>query len=373
MINKTINIVFIIPKLIFGGIEHQVLLLITELKKEGYNPILIAVNDQTNIEFTNFLNEIKVKWEIVNWWNFNMRIYPKFFFKSLYICFKLRKYNPDIILSYTRDISFWVNLFWQITGASKSYFMERGSIQNYMGRKNSIWTKLSMINSTKVVFNSNHAKDDILPFLGIKEKKGIVIKNGLNTSFVINCLNDATVSNMTFLKNFANNYILMVANFFPCKNHDLLINHWKNWKGDEDKTWLVFIGDTFNKYKVGHIDYENRIIFMGQRIDKDFWIKNSLFCILSTNSEGCPNVLLEYIFLNKLVICSNVRGCKEIIPEEFHNFLLFENDPHDFHLKLKFAFENFNNKQIIDKCHLKVDQNYSLKKMVKSYQVLFDE
>lgn len=84
------------------------------------------------------------------------------------------------------------------------------------------------------------------------------------------------------------------------------------------KEKLYIIGDGIDKEHfiklVKDMDLQDRILFLGMKMNPYIYIKNSKFLVHSSKSEGLSTVLIETLALNKFIICSNCKtGVKEIL------------------------------------------------------------
>ncbi len=354
------RVLFIIPNLTLGGIQKQVLKLAIELKKRGYHPVIGGVNKKRE----DFVSELLINniefHDFSNWWSRKLRNYFIIkFIESVRINLKLKRIaEPDIIFSYTHGIAKKVNLAWQITGAKKSFFMERSGLGE-LQKEPKLDSKIAIKNSSMFVTNSKHSNKDFKVFFGLKKGKICTIPNYIER---VKVNSDLKIDFSNYKK------YLMIGNFFKTKNHDLLLSAWEKFNELNKGTVLVLIGQNLEEPFEPYFDSKNNIHYMGSVKNADTYINNVDVCILSSFIEGCPNVVLEYLTEKKLFIGSRISGIEEIIPEKYHNDLLFANNSvEDCLNKLKFAYNNYNNNQIIADCHEIVYSRYSMATMVDTY------
>jgi glycosyltransferase involved in cell wall biosynthesis len=154
--------------------------------------------------------------------------------------------------------------------------------------------------------------------IGIPEKKISVIYNGVNLeSFKPT---DKNVARQSLGLPQDKKIILFAGNLEEVKGIRFLIESWRRLvKKFDKKIMLVIVGEgkekrgllrLVNKYRLK--DY---VLIAGSKPHSVMpqWINAAdVFCLPSIR-EGCPNVLLEAISCNKLVVASNVGGIPEII------------------------------------------------------------
>lgn len=346
-----------------GGIQKQVLRLAVELKKKGYHPIIAGVNKKSNDFVEELIKEGVEYYDFSGWWKrwpWGHR-YLKVF-NSTRINLNIRqKIKPEVIFSYTHGIAFNINIAWQFSGAKESYFMERSGVERYNTKPNKL-ERWSVKNSTQLIANSQHASKDLAKYFNLKRNE---------TGTIVNFIDyPAKKLSLESLPNFNMNskVYLMIANFWSEKNHELLINSWQEFQKDRDVS-LILIGQSINNEVQVRFDNQNKIYYAGSLKNASAYIHLADVCILSSFVEGCPNVVLEYLYESKLFIGSDIPAIREIIPAKYHNDLLYDNySEADCISKLEFALENTNNTEIIKDCKRVVKERYTLDVMVNEYE-----
>jgi len=119
----------------------------------------------------------------------------------------------------------------------------------------------------------------------------------------------------------------IVGRMWPVKNHKLFIEMAKLMlaKGVEADFWLIGDGPLQNELAqlIKNYGLEERIKLLGRRTDVDAALaRMDVFC-LTSNSEGCPNTLLEALRAGLPVVSTNCSNLEEIV-EVGRNGLLVE-------------------------------------------------
>lgn len=100
-----------------------------------------------------------------------------------------------------------------------------------------------------------------------------------------------------------------------------------------------------------NLGVDDKIHFLGYRTDVFEIIKSSNLVVVPSFREGVPRVLLEAMNLGVPCIGSNTRGIRELIGEEFSEFLCNPRSAKDFANSIRFALTNY------DYCKKAVDRN----------------
>ncbi len=134
---------------------------------------------------------------------------------------------------------------------------------------------------------------------------------------------------------YKNGHITMIANFVDFKGHDVLLEGLKVLRNKgysiiahligsvpgfgttkEDHHRLDIIKDTINRYNL-----ESLAIIEGYQSDIVNAVSECGMVVLPSDAEGTPNVLLEAMLLNKIVVASSVGGVPEFVREGQTGFL----------------------------------------------------
>jgi len=147
-------------------------------------------------------------------------------------------------------------------------------------------------------------------------------KINLNSSSV-SLVHNFTMNNKVFLNceaEFDFPSITCVANLRWQKNHLNLIEAYSILKQNGVIHKLTLVGhDKKDEYsqklrkKIEDLDLEEDIYILGQRSDVDSIIHESSICVLSSDVEALPMVLIEYANLKKPVVVTDVGQCAEVV------------------------------------------------------------
>jgi len=182
----------------------------------------------------------------------------------------------------------------------------------------------------EVVINADIIRSFLMEKEGIPDKKITRIYNGidlrrfeglrgrreLRTEF--NIPNDALI-------------VGMVSRFSAQKDYKTFLKAAENILNKRDDVYFLAVGEGALREElereVKSRKCGEKIIFTGLRRDVPHVMGMMDVGVLSTNYEGCPNVVLEYMACSKPVVATNVDGCPELIVEGKTGFLVPSADP----------------------------------------------
>ena len=309
------KVLFFAPSIEEGGVEKNLFIVTNFIARhKEYEVFLLTANKNKNKKFSKKINFISPS---TNFWNNQPR-----FFKTL-ICIKLLffKIKPGKILIFSFQSNLFAILLAKILRLKviiRSNTDPSGYIFNIFKK---IIFKLIFSKADEIIVNSNEFKINLKKKLNVSSQliyNPFKIKK-LKKKFFLNnkVLNIVNIGRLTDQKNQITliKAINLINNKFPIRC--LIIG-----KGDSSL-------ELNNYIKSNNLD--KNIKLSGYK--KNPWTsakKYDVF-VLTSKYEGLPNVLLEAINENKIVISTNcASGPKEILNDNKGGFLF----PVDNHIKL---------------------------------------
>ena len=300
---KMIKVVFVVRTLNGGGAEKVVINLSKLLKdnKEVDTHIVTLSNESQHIidKNTNIHFIALPKKTFVNLFYYNQKcakIIDKYIeknigqvkgvFSNLSFCDKIMKYSKlpvwHIIHS-TTSIAEWGSK----TGISR--LLAKNKTKNYYTKHPSICVSQGVLEDFKKHINKN----------------AVCIYNPINSK-VIKELSEEKISKQEQILLQAD-YIIAVGNIKKAKNYPMLI---KAYARSKIKEKLLVVGNFADSYKqcvslVKDLKLENKVIFLGFRVNPYPYIKKAKLFVLSSSYEGLAIVLLESIYLGVPVISTD--------------------------------------------------------------------
>ena len=148
------------------------------------------------------------------------------------------------------------------------------------------------------------------------------------------------------------------------------------------KTLLLAIGpedkekkDSFSSDIVKKYGIEKNVIFLGERSDIDELYPLMDIFVLASHREGFPRTVIEAMAMQRPIIATNIRGCREAIENGKNGILIPVKNPEILAEKIIFLLENPEIAQILvksarQKAEKKFDENIIFKKIDKAYHEL---
>jgi glycosyltransferase involved in cell wall biosynthesis len=124
-----------------------------------------------------------------------------------------------------------------------------------------------------------------------------------------------------------------VANFRPQKDHETLLNAFRNLMetGLECELWIIGDGPTKASMEklASDLGIKSSVRFLGTISNPiDIYRKFDIF-VLSTHYEGHPLVVLEAMSIGLPIVATRISSLPEVITDGVNGFLVNPKDPHD--------------------------------------------
>ena len=163
----------------------------------------------------------------------------------------------------------------------------------------------------KIITVSNHAKEDLINVLGIKENKIKVVYNAVSPVF-----SESNGSDQKFKEKYGD-YALYVGNLKSFKNVLRLIQAFVLAKEKIKEMKLILIGKNFMAQETLVFEKEKDIIFLGEVPFSDLskFYRNAKYFVFPSLYEGFGLPPLEAMASGTPVICSNAASLPEVVGE----------------------------------------------------------
>jgi glycosyltransferase involved in cell wall biosynthesis len=325
------KILFIIDSLRAGGKERRLIELLKGLnaRSDIKSELIVMSND---IHYREIFN-LNVK---IHYFPRKVLRNPIIFIRFYKIC---RIFKPSIVHSWDFLASLYFGPIARLLGIK----LINGSITSapiklprYQKR---YWVvRITYFFSNVILTNSSAG----LKSFRVPKRKGVFIHNG----FDINRLSNIIPINETRKKyNIHTKHVVgMIASFTDFKDYDSFIAAARKILCIRKDTTFIGIGDGKNRQvALKSLTPEERqyIRFPGIITDVESIVKVfTIGILLSTNGEGFPNSVMEYMALGKPVIATNAGGTNELVKNENNGILLENNDPTQIAYYLNLFLDN---------------------------------
>lgn len=327
------EIIFFCPSIEDGGVEKNLYLLANKLLIE-FKTSIITANKEKKKKFNNKINFLYPKKE-------NLQNSPRLL-KSIYclllgLKYLINKNKPSVLISYESNIfAIIMAKILRISIIVRSNASPEGYLNNYF----KIFIFKFFFNFADVVLvNSSEFKKKIDKILNINSK---IIYNSIIDKSLQNRLSQKKIKKYKTKKNCYK--IIVIGRLVDQKDQITILkalNHLKN-KLD---FFVLVVGKGDKKKKLKKFCLENKISnkvkFLGYKDNIYPYLKWSDALVLSSKYEGSPNVLIEAISMNKIVISSDCpTGPREILKNGKGGFLFKTSDYKDLANKIGISFFN---------------------------------
>ena len=254
-----------------------------------------------------------------------------FFKRAKLIKKKIKKINPDIIISFLPYTSFLV-----LKSANKIKKPIIVSVRNdpkeeYKSKVYNLFMKKLYPKASGFVFQTEDAKDYFKDIINVRTK---IIPNPINPLF------------MDAYKGKRKKEIVSVGRLCSQKNHEMIIKAFSKIANKYPEYNLIIYGEGDLRESLENLitneNLENKVFLPGIENDIKSKIYNSSLFILSSNYEGMPNALMEAMALGLPVISTDCPcgGPKFLIDNGKNGILVKVGDVDVLANKIEMILEN---------------------------------
>lgn len=301
------TVLIVLPSLTLGGCETQGLFYAKAIASSGYGrPLFVSLGREG--ELVPLLKRQGFRFITLNSTPSQQsgRLNKLLFFVRFAVA--LRKTRPKAIIAQ----SYWPNLLtavvWRFTGA-KRFFWIQGSLDTTIDM--TIWERFAMHMHPTYLANSEACRSFIMRRHGLKDVPGLIY-NGLRFPDKVVRTPDGPLQ------------LLMVANFFPEKDHATVLMAFVQLLKEFPDARLHFVGKgpgtalQMNEMKALACDLKlsGKVIFHGALRNVGPFLRLADIGILSTRSEGLSNSLLEYMAYGLPVVATAIAPNLEALGDE---------------------------------------------------------
>lgn len=221
----------------------------------------------------------------------------------------------------------------------------------------------------KVVCVSNEISKTFINYTGLNESKFVVIENGID----LKKIHEAKpylkneISNLFSSQDFV---MIQVARFDKQKDQETVIHSLKYLP---ENVKLILVGEGVFRTKceklVQELQLQNRILFLGQRMDVPQLLKTADVVVLSSKYEGLSLSSIEGMTSGKPFVASDVPGLHEIVSGA--GILFKQGDAKDLANKIESLRTNETRYQEIVNTCLKRAEQYDIQIMVEKHLHLY--
>jgi glycosyltransferase involved in cell wall biosynthesis len=302
------NILIVIPSFTQGGSERQAVYYALAIKKAGcFQPILIGLG-RTG-ELTRWMDAEGLAYHAFPGQSFGagnrlqkLRVLFSFFWF-------MRRFRPAYILALTYWPTILCGCIWRFTGAKK-FWWNQGSVDD--GIAFTLWEKLAKWMKPAYLANGK------VPAAFISQRHGVPLGE---IPIIHNALE---IPAEPLPRNQEKLHLLMLANFFPEKDHATVLRAFAQIKSEFSNVFLHLAGAApgagTGLLEAKSLAYDlglcGNVIFHGTVSNPSELLLQAHVGILSTRSEGFSNALMEYMAYGLPVIATDIEANRDALGEE---------------------------------------------------------
>ena len=296
---------------------------IKQLDKSNFRPILFALRGQ----------ESSYLWKSLDCEKYLLGVTSLISYNSLKCLFKtsiiLRRRGVALAHSFFFDATVFGVLSSWLAGVPRIISSRRDLGFWYTTTKLSVLKSINHL-TDNILVNSKAIEEEVVLKESVARKKIYVIYNGIDLDLVNG--NSHAPLPPEFTRYISGRLSVgIVANFNrPVKRVDLFIQAASIVaRYRHDVCFLVIGGgdlETKLKLMASESGVGEKILFLGPLADPAAYMKCFDIGVVSSDSEGFPNVILEYMALSVPVIATDVGGNAELIRQESNGLMVPPND-----------------------------------------------
>jgi glycosyltransferase involved in cell wall biosynthesis len=353
--NENKKILFVARQSGLGGTERRLTDLAKYLNTRNYN---------TSIHFT-----IQSEFEEIGFYIFKRNNPLCRFLRLFKIIFELK---PDIIQSFDLESGFYIKFICVIL-RNKAFLISGHGAERIVDLRSENLLKRKFLLSNLYICNSLKAVNSIKSTFG-NSREVICIENGIDESRLLVKNNDFN----DILKLFSNKFVIGYIGKMDSFKHgermlDLALFFFERYKGDKEVVFIIigdgpYKHDMISRWKLLDTEIKEKIIISPPLKDAGRLAQFFNVGILCSDSEGFPNVLLEYMFFGVPWISTNVGDISRIFNYGKPGILIPNWNLNEFVLALDKLINNHITYHELSLNGSKVfKENYDLSKMGSKY------
>lgn len=378
---------FVLSNLTTGGIQSQALLIAKFMKYDlGYEVLFWGIRSKQS-NYTDLLDSESIHYEM----NASLPFLLSKEYFELGKISKLKKWVQESVKLKRNNVSVvfpfacakQMNILKLFTSSVKlSFYFERGG-HDFPVRQKDDWYD-RMIRWSRPVFlaNSFHGAKALGIIKGVSTNNLKVVRNAVFEKAPFDGQEgwQKKIVRENKLITFT-----MIANFFSGKDHEVIIEAFSQVLKNHSNIRLLLAGmggpkecqDRMIKLsqEVQRSGISDKIIFLGSVRNTKALLDVTDVGVLSSRSEGCPNVLLEYMHTSLPIIASDIQANIEVLPESQKEFLFEKGDSEVCAAKID-SFLRKEHHYLVDvgnKNKKHVENNFSLAKLKQNYRIILEE
>lgn len=356
------RVLHVINSLATGGAEKLVLDTLPLYNARGITTNLLLLNGSEHPFLSQMRSKANIEFSTLG----NGSVYNPF--HSVKLIKHLRKY--DVVHVHLFPALYWVAMAKMIGFCkTKLVFTEHNTSNRRRGKLFRIIDRLMYSRYAKIITIAPEVDANIKAHLGFKSGRFQIILNGIN----LETIKSATPLDRTVLQiPETHKIIVQVSSFTKQKDQPTLIRAMQHLT---TPTRLLLVGEGVLKEEcmvlAKNLKIEDRVTFLGIRMDVPNLLKTGDVVVLSSRFEGLSLSSLEAMAANRPFVASDVPGLSEIVKNAG---ILFEagNDKQLANILENLLLDTKYAQEVAHKCTRRAS-DYDINKMIDQHIALYSE
>lgn len=352
------RILQVMPDFEMAGAQTMLENLAMELEKNKENEVEIISFYNKKCAITERLERNKIKIHYlgkINGLDFRM------YFRIYNI---IKTFSPEIIHTHRYALEYIIPVIKRMKNKNIKVIhtihnLADKEVPKRLQKKQLVWFKMENVIPVAI---SEEIKKSVINLYKLSENEVPVIYNGIN---IEKCIPKTSYE--------FNNTVLHIGRFSEQKNHEELIDIFKECVKADDKIKLDLVGEgklkKKIKNKVERMNLSNNVNFIGKIEEPYRLINEADIFVLPSKWEGMPMTVIEAMGTGIPIIAYNVGGLKDMIKKDESGILV--NNSREFVEAILELKDNLSKRRSLGERALKYAQKFSSVEMSKKYQRLY--
>jgi glycosyltransferase involved in cell wall biosynthesis len=322
------RLLYLVGQLGLGGLERQLYYLLSNLDRDLYRPAVIAWNLNSSDKYYQDIHDLQIP-------IYGLPYAGNPLYKLVACRALARHLKPEVIHSYGFHTNFAAYYSAKVTGAVAigslrgDFAREKAEGGIIRGALNARWPGCYISNSLTTANLANRHSGRFVP------NKIIVVRNGLD-------LNRFSGLNGSEPKQ---NYVAAVGSLFPVKRWDRLLRAVQRVKTvSEGGVRIRIAGEgplrSSLKKLAEKLGVASAIQFIGPTHDIPSFLRNARFLVHTSESEGCPNAVMEAMACGLPIIAMEAGDIPYLIDDGITGFVVPQDDTETFADRIRQLLED---------------------------------
>jgi glycosyltransferase involved in cell wall biosynthesis len=369
---KKYTVLYFIDEFGIGGTERQLALLLEQLDRNEFTPVLVLLRE------AKVINPSEINCDI---YNLNIKSILSYAgMKNLLNAIRLlRKLKPDVVHTYFID-SALIGVFIGLVLNVKCIITSRRDLGFWHTKKTLYMMRFIDYFTDKIVVNSCAIESVVNQYEKVKKEKISVIHNGIKDILTTDELNKQKTLTRGNLKVNENTKIVgIVSNLNrEVKRVDIFVKAAVRYLSKNENVLFVVIGEgqlKDNLIKESNMrNTTDSIRFLGSVKDPVNWICGFDIAVNTSETEGFSNSIIESMAHGVCTIATNNPGNAELIKDDITGVLVRVNDAEELESRIAELLKNNDKRyQLGMNARNEVIKMYSAERMVRNHEELYKQ